>query len=88
MNADHVTDKVIHNLECRGHTLQPGVDLGRVGAPHLVRPTGDDAVLVNPRTSLGTHLVRGLQAVLTHQTPDPSFKTGMPRYRSLAQTLR
>ena len=74
MDADHVTDEVIHGHEHRGHALLAGGDLGRVGTSHLVRTLRDDCPLVRLLSLDGTHPVRGLQRVLAHQAPHPLLR--------------
>ena len=66
-DAHHVTDEVVNGYEHRGHSLQPGGDLGGVGTPHAVRALRDEAPIV-------ARPVRGLQPVFPHQAPHPFLR--------------
>jgi len=76
MDADHITDEVAGGHEHRGYALQPGVNLGGIGAPHPVRAIGDDGPVVDLGAPLSASSVRGLQAVFAHQAPHQLLRDG------------
>src|SRR5829696_3067882 len=70
MAADTLAGAVIDGDEHPGPALLEGHGLGHVGAPHHVHGGGGDGAVMGARLRTADP-VRGEQAVLAHQAPDP-----------------
>ena len=71
MDADALAGAVIDGHEDADLALPGGHGGGHVGPPHLVGPLGDDGPVVGLGAVGMADPLRGLEAVLPHQPPDP-----------------